>query len=152
MPLRLDIRRELTARSERVKSVDLHPTEPWLLCSLYSGQVHIWNTTSSTLIKNFEGSVSLSYFASQFYSDSMRPACSSCEIRAKKKLGCFWFGRYARARVQLQHSRKTARIRSALRLYPVIVFVWSSSWQIFQMHRRASFAAIHSDLFWRYAY
>ncbi|CBY39886.1 unnamed protein product, partial [Oikopleura dioica] len=37
MPLRLDIRRELTARSERVKSVDLHPTEPWLLCSLYSG-------------------------------------------------------------------------------------------------------------------
>jgi len=54
MPLRLDIRRELTARSERVKSVDLHPTEPWLLCSLYSGQVHIWNTTSSTLIKNFE--------------------------------------------------------------------------------------------------
>ena len=55
MPLRLDIRRELTARSDRIKSVDLHPSEPWLLCSLYSGQVHIWNTQSQTLIKNFEG-------------------------------------------------------------------------------------------------
>ena len=46
MPLRLDIRRELTARSDRIKSVDLHPQEPWLLCSLYSGHVHVWNTQS----------------------------------------------------------------------------------------------------------
>ena len=46
MPLRLDIRRELTARSDRIKSVDLHPSEPWLLCSLYSGHVHVWNTQS----------------------------------------------------------------------------------------------------------
>ncbi len=51
----------------------------------------------------------------------MRLACSSCKIRAKKELGCFGFGRYARARVQLQHSRKTARFRSALRLYQVTV-------------------------------
>ena len=46
MPLRLDIRRELTARSDRIKSVDLHPSEPWVLCSLYSGHVHVWNTQS----------------------------------------------------------------------------------------------------------
>uniref|UniRef100_A0A0G2K0P9 Beta'-coat protein n=1 Tax=Rattus norvegicus TaxID=10116 RepID=A0A0G2K0P9_RAT len=38
-PLRLDIKRKLTARSDRVKSVDLHPTEPWMLASLYNGSV-----------------------------------------------------------------------------------------------------------------
>uniref|UniRef100_A0A673A7I4 Coatomer subunit beta' n=1 Tax=Sphaeramia orbicularis TaxID=375764 RepID=A0A673A7I4_9TELE len=42
-PLRLDIKRKLTSRSDRVKSVDLHPTEPWMLVSLYSGTVVVWN-------------------------------------------------------------------------------------------------------------
>ena len=42
-PLRLDIKRRLTARSDRVKSVDLHPTEPWMVVSLYSGAVVVWN-------------------------------------------------------------------------------------------------------------
>ena len=45
-PLRLDIKRKLSARSDRVKSVDLHPTEPWMLASLYNGNVHIWNHES----------------------------------------------------------------------------------------------------------
>ncbi|XP_015115279.1 coatomer subunit beta' [Diachasma alloeum] len=54
MPLRLDIKRRLTARSDRVKSVDLHPTEPWMLCSLYQGNVNIWNHESQTLVKTFE--------------------------------------------------------------------------------------------------
>ncbi|KAK0167169.1 hypothetical protein PV327_004602 [Microctonus hyperodae] len=54
MPLRLDIKRKLTARSDRVKSVDLHPTEPWMLCSLYQGNVNIWNHESQTLVKTFE--------------------------------------------------------------------------------------------------
>lgn len=53
-PLRLDIKRKLTARSDRVKCVDQHPTEPWLLCSLYSGDVNIWNYESHTQIKRFE--------------------------------------------------------------------------------------------------
>ncbi|KAK0075653.1 hypothetical protein PV326_011404, partial [Microctonus aethiopoides] len=53
-PLRLDIKRKLTARSDRVKSVDLHPTEPWMLCSLYQGNVNIWNHESQTLVKTFE--------------------------------------------------------------------------------------------------
>ncbi|KAG6510734.1 hypothetical protein ZIOFF_028768 [Zingiber officinale] len=38
--------RKLAQRSERVKSVDLHPTEPWILASLYSGTVGIWNYQS----------------------------------------------------------------------------------------------------------
>ncbi|XP_057464274.1 coatomer subunit beta'-2-like [Actinidia eriantha] len=46
MPLRLEIKRKLAQRSERVKSLDLHPTEPWLLASLYSGTVGIWNYQS----------------------------------------------------------------------------------------------------------
>ncbi|KMZ59957.1 Coatomer subunit beta'-1 [Zostera marina] len=54
MPLRLDIKRKLAQRSERVKSVDLHPTEPWILASLYSGTVCIWNYQTQTMAKSFE--------------------------------------------------------------------------------------------------
>ncbi|KAI3957373.1 hypothetical protein MKW98_003094 [Papaver atlanticum] len=53
-PLRLDIKKKLAQRSERVKSVDLHPSEPWILASLYSGSVCIWNYQSQTMVKSFE--------------------------------------------------------------------------------------------------
>ncbi|KAH9325677.1 hypothetical protein KI387_005855, partial [Taxus chinensis] len=53
-PLRLEIKRKLAQRSERVKSVDLHPTEPWVLASLYSGSIYVWNYQSQTLAKSFE--------------------------------------------------------------------------------------------------
>uniref|UniRef100_A0A8C6QD94 Beta'-coat protein n=1 Tax=Nannospalax galili TaxID=1026970 RepID=A0A8C6QD94_NANGA len=57
MPLRLDIKRKLTARSDRVKSVDLHPTEPWMLASLYNGSVCVWNheTQNKTCVQTLEG-------------------------------------------------------------------------------------------------
>ncbi|XP_040902723.1 coatomer subunit beta'-like isoform X2 [Toxotes jaculatrix] len=54
MPLRLDIKRKLTARSDRVKSVDLHPTETWMLVSLYSGSLVVWNHETQTMVKTFE--------------------------------------------------------------------------------------------------
>jgi len=54
MPLRFEIKRKLSARSDRVKSVDIHPTEPWILSSLYNGHVYIWNYTTQTLVKSFE--------------------------------------------------------------------------------------------------
>ncbi|KAJ8539274.1 hypothetical protein K7X08_013526 [Anisodus acutangulus] len=54
MPLRLEIKRKLAQRSERVKSVDLHPSEPWILASLYSGTVCIWNYQTQTMVKSFE--------------------------------------------------------------------------------------------------
>ncbi|XP_042446952.1 coatomer subunit beta'-1-like isoform X1 [Zingiber officinale] len=54
MPLRLEIKRKLAQRSERVKSVDLHPTEPWILAGLYSGTVVIWNYQSQSMVKSFE--------------------------------------------------------------------------------------------------
>jgi len=54
MPLRMEIKKKLTARSDRVKQVDLHPTEPWVLAALYSGNVYIWNYQTQNLVKSFE--------------------------------------------------------------------------------------------------
>lgn len=54
MPLRLDVKRKLLARSDRVKCVDLHPTETWMLVALYNGNVHIWNYETQQLVKSFE--------------------------------------------------------------------------------------------------
>ncbi|KAF2795897.1 Coatomer, beta' subunit [Melanomma pulvis-pyrius CBS 109.77] len=50
--MRLDVKRQLFARSERVK--DFHPTEPWILTTLYSGHVHIWSYVSQSIVKTFE--------------------------------------------------------------------------------------------------
>jgi len=54
MPLRLDIKKKLSASSERVKSVDLHPNESWVLAALYSGNVMIWDYESGSCVKSFE--------------------------------------------------------------------------------------------------
>ena len=54
MPLRLDVKRKLLARSERVNSVDLHPTSPWILVSLCNGNVHIWNYENQQLVNSFQ--------------------------------------------------------------------------------------------------
>eukprot|EP00055_Hartaetosiga_balthica_P003032 m.6185 g.6185 ORF g.6185 m.6185 type:complete len:951 (+) comp2555_c0_seq1:80-2932(+) len=54
MPLRLEISQILHNRSDRVKCVDLHPSEPWMLVALYSGTVNVWNYETKTLIKTFE--------------------------------------------------------------------------------------------------
>lgn len=51
-PLRLDIKRKLSARSDRVKCTDLHPSEPWMLASLYNGNVHVWNIESQVCTLN----------------------------------------------------------------------------------------------------
>jgi len=54
MPLRLDIKRKLSARSDRVKSVDVHPSEPWVLSALYNGHLFLWNYNTQSLVKSFE--------------------------------------------------------------------------------------------------
>ena len=53
-PLRLDIKKKLSASSERVKSVDIHASEPWVLAALYSGNVMIWDYENGTCVKSFE--------------------------------------------------------------------------------------------------
>ncbi|KAI8795577.1 coatomer subunit beta [Biomphalaria glabrata] len=52
--MKLQIKRTLTSRSERVKCVDLHPSEPWMLTSLYNGHVYIWNLETKKVIKTLE--------------------------------------------------------------------------------------------------
>lgn len=54
MPLKLDVKKKLVARSERVKCIDVHPSENWILVSLYDGKVHIWHHESQQLLKTFE--------------------------------------------------------------------------------------------------
>jgi len=54
MPLRLDINKKLSAASDRVKSVDIHPSESWALTALYSGNVMIWDYETNTCVKSFE--------------------------------------------------------------------------------------------------
>ncbi|KAI9732592.1 MAG: hypothetical protein M1834_003928 [Cirrosporium novae-zelandiae] len=46
--------RQLFARSERVKGIDFHPTEPWILTTLYSGHVYIWSYETQAIVKTFE--------------------------------------------------------------------------------------------------
>lgn len=52
--MRLDVKRQLLARSERVKGIDFHPHEPWILTTLYSGQVYIWSYETQQVVKSFE--------------------------------------------------------------------------------------------------
>ena len=54
MPLRLDIKRKLSSRSDRVKNVDIHPDEPWVLSGMYNGHVFLWNYSTQSLVKSFE--------------------------------------------------------------------------------------------------
>lgn len=37
-----------------MKSVDVHPTEPWVLSALYNGNILIWDYSTNTLVKSFE--------------------------------------------------------------------------------------------------
>ncbi|KAL6883158.1 coatomer WD associated region domain-containing protein [Trichoderma longibrachiatum] len=52
--MRLDVKRQLYARSERVKGIDFHPQEPWILTTLYSGHVNIWSYETQQIVKSFE--------------------------------------------------------------------------------------------------
>jgi len=54
MPLGFSVTRGLAGRSERVKSVEIHPHEPWVLAGLYSGHVFIWNMDTGVVVRSFE--------------------------------------------------------------------------------------------------
>ncbi|KAJ2912197.1 hypothetical protein MD484_g8213, partial [Candolleomyces efflorescens] len=49
-----EVTKKLFSRSDRVKAVDFHPTEPWLLTALYNGNVNIYNHNTGALVKSFE--------------------------------------------------------------------------------------------------
>ncbi|SCU98974.1 LAFA_0G21176g1_1 [Lachancea sp. 'fantastica'] len=50
--MKLDIKKAFANRSDRVKGIDFHPTEPWVLTTLYSGRVEIWNFETQTEVKS----------------------------------------------------------------------------------------------------
>ena len=82
-PLRLDIKRQLSARSDRVKSVDMHPTEPWLLSSLYNGQVQV--RCRCCLFRGDPSRCALRHLATALISapvptQGQAPTCSACGL------------------------------------------------------------------------
>ena len=121
----------LLSRSDRVKSCDLHPTEQWMLVSLYNGNVHIWNYESQQLVKSFEVRATTPLFLANliwpYYLLGLRPASQSSCICAKEELGGhrFWWhaGRFFREIVsssffsdphfQLQHPGEAACVWGA---------------------------------------
>ncbi|KAI9293949.1 Coatomer, beta' subunit [Neoconidiobolus thromboides FSU 785] len=52
--MKLNIKKNFLTRSDRVKCVDFHPTEPWVLTALYNGNVYIWNYNTQNLVKTLE--------------------------------------------------------------------------------------------------
>lgn len=43
-------------RTDRVKALDFHPTEPWILASLYNGTTYMWNYETQAVVASFEAS------------------------------------------------------------------------------------------------
>jgi hypothetical protein len=48
---RTEIKKLLSSRSDRIKAVDLHPTESWILCALYNGKVQVYNYKTQLLLR-----------------------------------------------------------------------------------------------------
>lgn len=46
----LMLEKTMLEHTERVKSIDFHPSEMWLITSLYNGKVVIWNYETSVRI------------------------------------------------------------------------------------------------------
>lgn len=52
--MKLDVTKQFSTRSERVKGIDCHPTEPWILTTLYNGKIEIWSYATNTLVKSIQ--------------------------------------------------------------------------------------------------
>ena len=56
MSLRLEIQKKMVERSPRVKAIDFHSENPWIVVGLYSGTLGIYDYSSNVfylLIKDF---------------------------------------------------------------------------------------------------
>jgi len=49
-PLKFEVKKKLFQRSERVKSVEFHPENTWILAALYSGNACIYDYSTSVTI------------------------------------------------------------------------------------------------------
>ncbi|GBE59634.1 coatomer beta [Babesia ovata] len=54
MSLQMGFVKKLEIRKEKVKCVDLHPSEPWVVSGLYSGTCTIYNFQKQSLVKRLE--------------------------------------------------------------------------------------------------
>ncbi|KAK1442013.1 coatomer beta' subunit [Babesia gibsoni] len=54
MSLQMGFIKKLEIRKDKVKCVDLHPSEPWVASALYSGACTIYNYQKQTLVKRIE--------------------------------------------------------------------------------------------------
>lgn len=64
MSFKLNIKKALCHVSEKVKNVDVHETNPWVLSALYDGHAEIYNFETQSTVKSFEVS-----------KDHLRAAC-----------------------------------------------------------------------------
>ncbi|KAI5963158.1 SEC27 [Candida pseudojiufengensis] len=52
--MKLDITKTFSHHSDRVKGIDFHPTEPWVLTTLYNGKIEIWSYATNALVKSIQ--------------------------------------------------------------------------------------------------
>lgn len=52
--MKLDVTKQFSTRSDRVKGIDFHPTEPWILTTLYNGKVEIWSYATNSIVKSIQ--------------------------------------------------------------------------------------------------
>lgn len=52
--MKFDIKKLMVCRSERVKNVDFHSEFPWILVSLFSGNIAIYDYETSVCLKMIE--------------------------------------------------------------------------------------------------
>ncbi|KEG09147.1 putative beta prime cop protein [Trypanosoma grayi] len=70
----------MTAASDRVKMVDMHPKEPLFLCSLYSGVINLWNLETQTLLKSFDTGTGLPVRCVRFIPRLQSFACGTDDM------------------------------------------------------------------------
>ncbi|RLV96534.1 Coatomer subunit beta' [Spathaspora sp. JA1] len=52
--MKLDVVKQFSTRSDRVKGIDFHPSEPWILTTLYNGKVEIWSYATNSIVKSIQ--------------------------------------------------------------------------------------------------
>ncbi|AMD21389.1 HER110Cp [Eremothecium sinecaudum] len=50
--MKLDTKKAFVKRTDRVKGIDFHPTEPWVLITVYSGRAEIWNYETHSEVRS----------------------------------------------------------------------------------------------------
>lgn len=76
-------------RTSRVKGLSFHPTRPWILAGVYSGEIQLWDYRLGTIIEKFiehEGIFSLTQETGEYY----RP-CKKCVFPSQSASFCLWW-------------------------------------------------------------